>query len=69
MKSFISILKSIKKFIIHTHMCHKDDNCSWCAKEVGRDNLTRIWYTETADDVCSSCLNPPQSIQFIKSRI
>jgi len=64
---FISFLKKIKEFIIHFHNCHKEDNCSWCAKEVGRDKLTRIWYTETADDVCDSCLNPPQSIKFIRS--
>jgi len=65
---FISFLKKIKEFFIHFHNCHKEDNCSWCAKEVGRDNLTRIWYTETADDVCELCLHPPQSVKFIRSK-
>lgn len=68
MSWFISFLKGIKDFVILFHNCQKEEHCSWCGKYAGRKNLTRIWYTETADDVCVSCLNPPQSVDFIRSR-
>ncbi len=64
---FISFLKKLKEFWVFHCKCLDPNNCSWCAKEVGRDKLTRIWYTETADDVCEGCLNPPQSVNFIRS--
>lgn len=47
------LLRMIKDFVKCTH----PDNCSWCGKEVGVLNLIRIWYTETADDVCKTCYN------------
>lgn len=62
-----SFFKSIKDFFVHFNLSLKEDNCSWCTKEVGRYNLTRIWYTETADDVCDLCLHPSQSVKFIRS--
>jgi len=68
MKLFILFLKSIKDYVIHFYNCQKDEHCSWCGKYKGMHNLTRIEYTETCDDVCDSCLHPPQSVKFIRSK-
>jgi len=65
---FISFLKQVKAYFVHFHLTMQPDRCSLCAKKVGEKNLTRIWYSETADDVCDACLHPPQSIKFIKER-
>ena len=64
---FISFLKSIKEFFVHFHNCQKEGHCSWCGHYKGIANLKRIWYTETADDVCDACLNPSPSVKFIRS--
>ena len=67
MNWFISFLKKVKYYFIHFNNCMKEDHCSWCGKY--HTDLTRIWYTESADDVCDNCLNPPQSIKFIRSKL
>lgn len=66
MTFFTFFLKKISDFLEHLDNESSGNNCSWCGKTVGRINLKRIWYTETADDVCDLCLNPPQSVKFIR---
>ncbi len=66
---FILFLKKIKSFFKHFNDCHKDGHCSWCGKYKGNENLETIWYTETLDHVCKTCLNPPNSLKFIRSII
>ena len=64
MTLFTFFLKKISDYLEHMDNISSGNNCSWCGSNVGRVNLTRIWYTETADDVCDLCLNTDESVKL-----